>query len=346
MRTALLISALLGLTGHFAGGAEPVQPESLIAQLASGSFAEREAATKSLRELGTIALPGLKKTLAENANPEVQDRVAGLLAKIQSDSDSALLTVGKPIALDFKDRPLNAAITDLRAKLGIPLVLHPTVKDATRLITVISGELPPWQALERFCTAARLMEQSKADAKADVKAPARTGRRKLQLESSDGAVLIAQFLGRPGDVPVTLVDGQSSPSADRRTGVRVQALPMSYPGSGIDRNLGELTLNIDVAPQTGLNWVNTTEVRIGKASTSGGRELQTVWKPDPAAAIMFQIHPQRPDQIERFRFTQGRNARDDARIVDKCCVAEQTRLATLQPLRQGVSRLNTVLQIK
>ena len=87
MRTALLISALLGLTGHFAGGAEPVQPESLIAQLASGSFAEREAATKSLRELGTIALPGLKKTLAENANPEVQDRVAGLLAKIQSDSD-------------------------------------------------------------------------------------------------------------------------------------------------------------------------------------------------------------------------------------------------------------------
>ena len=279
MRTALLTSALLGLTGHFAGGAEPAKTESLIAQLASGSFAEREAATKSLRELGTVALPGLKKTLAESANPEVQDRVTSLLAKIQSEADSAQLTAGKPISLDFKDRPLNAAVSELRVKLGIPLVLHAGVKDPARSITVKSDELQPWQAFDKFCAAVGLMEQLKPDAKPEK--VVRTGRRPARnIEIYDGAIPGSQLLGRPGDVTVTLVDGHASAPTDSRGGLRVRALPLNYPGAGIDRNLGEMTLQFDVAPVQGLNWVSTTEVRIGKASTVGGRDLQTVWKPD------------------------------------------------------------------
>lgn len=279
MRFALLTLAVLGSVG------QATEPKTEVARLSSRSFAEREAAAKSLEEFGTSALPELRKALAEDSDAEVQLRAADLIDRIQRRAEMIRLTRGQPVALDYKDRPLDAAIIDLRAKLGIPLVLHPSVKAPGRLITVVSGELPPWQALEKFCAAAGLMEQLKPDAKAEIKAPLRTDRRKKVRfeEADDGPGMGAQSLGGPGDVPVTLVDGQSSPPADCRTGIRVRALPMSYLGSGIDRGLGELTLNLDVAPQAESNWVNTTEIRIGKASTVAGLELQTVWKPDRVA---------------------------------------------------------------
>ncbi len=283
MRTALF-SAAIGFVCAVASGVEPpvVKPQAdgLVAQLASRSFDEREAATKALFELGPAALPALRKALAENPNPEVQDRAAGLASRIQHAAAAATLTRGKPVALDFRDRPLNAAVAELRTKLGIPLNLHPGVKDPARLISVKSDELPPWQALEKFCAAVGLTEQLTPDAKPEAKP--QTGRRPVrqrQLEIYDGNQMGVQLLGRPGDVAVILIDGASGPPADRRTGVRISALPMRYPGSGIDRNTGEITLHVDVAPQQGLNWIATTEIRIGKATSASGRELRAVWKP-------------------------------------------------------------------
>jgi len=285
MRTALF-SAAFGWVCFGAFAAEPPaanpQADGLVAQLASRSFPEREAATKALFELGPAALPALRKALAENSNAEVQDRAAGLASKIQLASDAMMLTRGKPVAFDFRDRPLNAAVAELRTKLGIPLNLHPGVKDPARLITVKTDELPPWQALEKFCAAVGLTEQLTPDAKPE--ANPLTGRRPVRqlqpIEIYDGQQMGVQLLGRPGDVVVVLIDGASSPPADRRGGVRVSALPVRYPGSGIDRNTGEITLHLDIAPQQGLNWIATTEIRIGKATAASGQELRAVWKPD------------------------------------------------------------------
>lgn len=303
MRNALLTLVAFGggWTSALAADPAPANPKAdgLIARLASPSYAEREAATKSLQELGTEALPGLKKAQAENSNPEVQTRVANIVAKIQLDADVASLTQGKPVALDFQDKPLNVALAELRTKTGIPLTLHTTVQDPARSVTVKTDALPPWIAIEKFCVAAGLTEQLKPDAKAEVKP--QTGRRPIRrnVENYDGPGLGAQLLGRPGDVAVILVDGLATLPADRRGGVRIQALPMSYPGSGIDPIAGELTLHLDVAPQAGLNWTYTSEIRIGKAKTSDGKELQTIWKPDVVPlANPYDLEQFQVDSIE------------------------------------------------
>ena len=303
MRTALFSAAVIALACAGAPATEPPVPnpqaDGLVAQLASRSFPEREVATKALFELGPAALPALRKALAENPNPEVQDRAAGLASKIQLAADAASLTRGKPVALDFRDRPLNAAVAELRTKLGIPLNLHPGVKDPARLITLKTDELPPWQALEKFCDAVGLTEQLTPDAKPDTKP--QTGRRPVrqrQIEIYDGNQMGVQLLGRPGDVAVILIDGASSPPADRRGGVRISALPMRYPGSGTDRNTGEITLHLDVAPQQGLNWIATTEIRIGKATAQSGRELRAVWKPDGSPFANPNVHERLQLQID------------------------------------------------
>ncbi len=304
MRNALL--TLMALCGVWSSGsaAEP-KPESLVVHLASRSFAEREAATKALEVLGTAALPALQKAIAENPDPEVQLRAAGLIERIQKRADMIRLTRGKPVAFDFRNRRLSEAVAELRTKLDIPLLLHPhpsAVKNPSRLITAKSEELPPWEALEKFCAAAGLMErfESSPDLEKLFGKP-----QKRDLEVTDNMPLVprgsdAKVLGRPGEAPVILVDGKSTLPADRRTGVRVQAMPMSYPGSGLDRNTGELTLHLDVAPQQGLNWTVTHEIRIGKATTIGGRELRTMWKPDANKSLI----PIRSDEIEPGGLTE------------------------------------------
>ena len=284
MRSALLSVAGMALFGT---GAFAAEPDDAIARLGSRSFAEREAATQSLDALGTAALPALQKARGESTNAEVQLRIAGLIERIRRRADSIALIQVKPISFEFRDRSLSSAVADLRLRTGIPLVLDPTVKDKLRPVTFKAEDLLPWQAVERFCEAAGLRDTLAPNAKPESRG-VRPGRRpNMQI---DGIQLVpgeAQPFGRPGEIPVVLVEGKNTGAFDSSGGLRIRALPMTYAGSGEDRNVGEVKIHFDVAPQPALNWIQTKEIRIGRATTSTGRELRTLHKPDtlPAAGV-------------------------------------------------------------
>ena len=85
------------------GQVSEVDPSDLIAQLGSSRYAERQAATAALAQLGRRALPALKSA-GEQKDPEIRTRAAALMARIEG----ALLTEASQVTLDFQDLPRSS----------------------------------------------------------------------------------------------------------------------------------------------------------------------------------------------------------------------------------------------
>jgi RNA polymerase sigma factor (sigma-70 family) len=77
----------------------------LVAQLGAPDFAAREAAQKSLRELGPKAEPALRAGL-KSENPEVRNRAAALLTTIRADARDALARGFDPAKDAQPDHPV------------------------------------------------------------------------------------------------------------------------------------------------------------------------------------------------------------------------------------------------
>ena len=73
---------------------KPARIPEFIDQLGSPVFAERDAATKALRELGAVALPALKKVAVDGADLEIQRRARLLIAAIPEKSQYHVLRGG------------------------------------------------------------------------------------------------------------------------------------------------------------------------------------------------------------------------------------------------------------
>lgn len=149
--TMTVMLALLGL----APAADPeADPASLVARLGSSKFAEREAASRSLQELGPRALPALRAA-RESKDPEVRTRVAVLVDKIESD----LIVRPTLVTLDFRDRPIREVVQSLAEQTKLPLQL---VNEAlprwreTRITLEAPEPVPLWAALDRLCEAGHL----------------------------------------------------------------------------------------------------------------------------------------------------------------------------------------------
>jgi RNA polymerase sigma factor (sigma-70 family) len=77
----------------------------LVEQLGAPEFADREAATKKLRELGVNAEPALRAGV-KSESPEVRARCAKILAEIRKDALDALVKNFDPKAQNVPDHPL------------------------------------------------------------------------------------------------------------------------------------------------------------------------------------------------------------------------------------------------
>lgn len=144
---SLLLIAVLGQ-------APEVDPRALVPRLGAPRYAEREEAAAALERLGGKALPALRAA-RDLRDPEVQSRAVALVNKIEG----ALLTQPTMLSLDFTDKPLLEAVKDLGEQSGTSITLVPDQSPqwATRRVTVHEpSPLPFWQAMDRFCDAARL----------------------------------------------------------------------------------------------------------------------------------------------------------------------------------------------
>jgi hypothetical protein len=144
-------------------GAAPVPPPNtreaaqLVEKLGSADFAEREAATKRLDELGVLALDDLRAA-CKSENPEAADRAKDLVRKIERRVSSERALAPTVVELDAKDRPLDAVLAALSKQAGCEVVLGGLKTDelAAKKITVATGKVPFWAAVLKVCAVADL----------------------------------------------------------------------------------------------------------------------------------------------------------------------------------------------
>lgn len=216
---------LIGWTIGAAVGQPPPGPtpavQQWIEQLGSEDFRTREKATTALENAGAVAIAPLRTAL-QSDDPEIRLRATAILQKLQRAADSAERLAAPRLALDYQNLPLGVAFNDFRHRSGLPLMLEVRqLADPFRRVTLRTGELPVWEALDAFCRAAGLREQFRPDV--DIPRMPKTNR----------PYALPPVLPTAYSVPIVLVDDDGhSPRlpGDRRTAVRVLVLPPTFPG--------------------------------------------------------------------------------------------------------------------
>jgi hypothetical protein len=110
--------------------------DKLIEQMGSGTFSEREKATKELAAIGPPALEALRKA-AKSDDAEVRKRAKELIPKIERQAEIKRVLAPKRVHLVYKDTPLGEAVADFQKKSGYRIYLHdPEGKLKERKITL------------------------------------------------------------------------------------------------------------------------------------------------------------------------------------------------------------------
>lgn len=268
MRKLFATVGILGLAFAVTAGEQPPTPPTptvseLIHRLGSEDYRDRQEAAAALEKAGPRAIPALHQAM-KSESPEVRLRVTPILVKLERAATSSDKLAAKKVKLSYKDVPLGTAFNDLRMKTGLNLSLDPEkIGDPFRKVTCVTDELPVWEALDAFCTAAGLKEEFRNE----LEAPKNQRR-------GNGYIAGYQPVPTIGieSVPIMLVEGKPvRVVGDRRTAVRVLALPPSFPGHRVTLGTGETTLCFDITPAPGLNWQGVTAVKITKLIDDAGR---------------------------------------------------------------------------
>jgi hypothetical protein len=171
VRNELVFFTLLIGTGAgvvLAADSEPPSQQSritdLINQLGSKNYRERDAATKELDAIGAPAMEALRNA-AKNPDMEIADRAAALVIKIEQRAENARLIAPTYVELTLKDSPVEYAVAELSRKSGYTIVIvGDKSKLARRKVTLETGKVPFWKALEMLCEKAELDESDLAPA--------------------------------------------------------------------------------------------------------------------------------------------------------------------------------------
>jgi hypothetical protein len=279
-RPCLLLAAALLASGAAtrAAGPQTATPvAALVERLGAADFAEREAAQAALLERGP-AESVLKALEAAAASPdaEVRRRAAAVRGELDRYAEGAKLLTARTATLKFDAVPLDKAVVTLRKLTGANLLLAAgQVATPGRPVTVTTGELPAWEAVEAFRKAAGLVEVFREDAP-----PPSNG------ESGYPAVRRSYYGGNQPPaptanlIPVQWADapavGTARPAelaADRRGPVRVTAMPARFAPNRVIRGAGQVLIHLDLTPPADLRWERTDEVRLTRAEDETTRPV-------------------------------------------------------------------------
>jgi hypothetical protein len=143
---------LLMLLGQVPEG--QADPDELVPRLGADRYAEREAASVALEQLGRPALPALRSARGAR-DPEVRNRAAGLVQRIEG----SLLTQPTLIRLDFERAPLAEVVRSLGQQSGFKVALYPdnVPKWKYQKVTLRQpGPVTFWKAVDLLCDAAQI----------------------------------------------------------------------------------------------------------------------------------------------------------------------------------------------
>jgi hypothetical protein len=158
MRSVFPVLVGLTLAAGPARGDDAARIARLIEQLGADTFAEREAASKALDQIGAPALEAVQKA-TRSRDAEVRKRAAELAGKIGRRAASEAALSPKMVHLVFKDTPVGEAVRGLADKSGYRVVLSdPDGKLKGKAVTLDTGKVTFWAALDKLCGAAGVIE--------------------------------------------------------------------------------------------------------------------------------------------------------------------------------------------
>lgn len=154
----LLVSSLLAVADPTPGPADEPAVTSLISQLGSANFTQREAAERRLDALGARALEPLRNA-CQSPNAEVARRARELVTRIERRVENERALAPTAVELRAKDAPIGDVLADLSKQSGYKVVLSKEAASelAGKTVTVeASGKVPFWTAVLNVCDAAGL----------------------------------------------------------------------------------------------------------------------------------------------------------------------------------------------
>ncbi|MCE9530447.1 MAG: hypothetical protein K8T89_04850 [Planctomycetes bacterium] len=280
MMRYVLISACVLSFSIRGFSAEPATPDAVndaIQKLAHARFAVRDQAARNLVRIGEPALIPLKAVLASK-DLEVRLRAEALIQQIETRIENETLIRASKLRLKYQNTPLDEAIVDLAKRTGLPFALdEKSGKNPRQQITLDTGEVPYWEAVEKFLTVAGLEENATNALIASIA-------RKREDRSGISP------LEKP-DIPaerLTLVECKKPIAASTSTIVRVKSLPRDFPGNVAAKGTNEVTFKLDVIPAKSFVWQELVGVEIRKAIDDRGNVLTQSHLPreyDQAVAV-------------------------------------------------------------
>jgi hypothetical protein len=281
LRSCITSAFIFVLAGHLFAGESPKKGTSptsdvgtLVRQLGSDKYAEREAATASLDALGAIAIEHLKKA-RHSTDPEVQRRVQHLLTCIQSRVESARLIQPRRIRLVYTNMPLTQVVEDFGRRTGVTINLTgDQQKNEKRMITLDTGDVTFWEAMDQLCQKAGLIE-NEPSAMPDGQNNEGLWERRMMFRRG---WIDYNYQPMIQQGPLTLQDGKGKPMPTYHAGaIRVRALPPGFPKNAPKVTAGEdeVVINIEITPEPRLGWQGLRGLRIERVLNEKEQELDT-----------------------------------------------------------------------
>jgi len=276
MRFALLLGVLTAcLLVPSAFGEEKTQPpqiEELVKNLGHRKFTEREKAARALLAVGEPALEALRSA-AKSSDSEISIRAEALAARIERQEANRKLLRAPIVHLKFESVAVRSALAEVTKKSGLNLQLDERrVANPNRAITLDTGDVPLWTAIDEFLEVAGLTEAQPNGALQP------TDAERLLIQQPQPLGNFVPWGSRPPSPQqlasrVLLVDGKNDTPSSTDSLVRVRALPRDFPGNVVTRGSGEISLTLDVTPAPSLAWRGLVGVEIRRAVDEHGQAL-------------------------------------------------------------------------
>lgn len=276
-----LLAALLGLIPLWAAEMEEAgRIPRLIRDLGSSRYGQREEAMKQLDALGPTALAALREA-TQHDDLEVRRRCQALVERIEKRMQAAQLLEPRRVHLVFKDTPIATAVADISRKTGYHLqVQRNSTLPPNRTVTLDTGEVSFWEALEQFCAKAGVAEQNRVAPLHSRPTPSDADRvireQELRILLREEALL---GINNPNWVPsalnLTLVPGKAPALPTSYSGaVRIQALTPELCVFPTAKSPDRVQVVLEVAPEPKLDWKKVVDIHIERAVDDHGQTLE------------------------------------------------------------------------
>ncbi|HEV3260092.1 MAG TPA: HEAT repeat domain-containing protein [Gemmataceae bacterium] len=272
MRPGVLTLLLIigGLCALPAPAAPPAKPSfesinALVARLGSGKFKERQAATRELDALGAAALDSLR-TAAADPDAEVRRRATALADRIEKRIETAQILTPTRFRFVCKDKPVVDAVAEFSRRTGFAVQIDPAGRTVlgSRRVTVDTGSTTFWDAFEKFCAKAGLVEAA-PKTKPQPMNPYGNGMFVTSYYNPYGRTVSGPMMleaGKPEHIPTCLAGA-----------VRVKVLSTRIPLLGHARDEGETLFGLEVDHEPQMQWQGVVGMRILKAIDDHGINL-------------------------------------------------------------------------